>query len=38
MADETFLSCMVTVGMNNGLAHDWRNIAMKMLQKDDGRW
>ena len=35
MAAEVFLSCIATIGVNNGLAKDWRNIAKKMLQKDE---
>ena len=35
MAAEAFLSCMVPVGVNNGLAH---NILKKMLQKHEGWW
>ena len=34
MAAEVFLSCIVAIGVNNGLA--MRNIAKKMLQKDIG--
>ena len=37
MAAEANLSCMVTAWMD-GLAYDWRNMAMKMLQKDEGWW
>ena len=33
---EVTLSYMVTRGVNNGLAYDWRNIAKKILQKDEG--
>ena len=33
MAAEVFFSSIVTIGVNNGLAYDWRNIAKKMLQK-----
>ena len=36
LSAEVFLSCMVTVGVSNGLAYDWRNMAKKMLQKDEG--
>ena len=36
LAAEVFLSCFVTIGVNSGLANDWRNIAKKMLQKDQG--
>ena len=36
MVTEAVLLCMATVWMHNGLAHDWRNMAMKMLQKDEG--
>ena len=36
MAAEVFLSCIVTMGVNNGLAYDWGSIAKKMLQKDAG--
>ena len=35
MAVEVFLSCMVTVGVNNSLAYDWRNIAKRLLQNDE---
>ena len=37
MAAEANLSYMATVWMDS-LAYDWRNMAMKMLQKDEGRW
>ena len=33
MAPEANLSCIATVCMD-GLAHDWRSMAMKILQKD----
>ena len=36
MAAEAVLPCMATVWMHNGLAYDWHNMAMKMLQKDEG--
>ena len=36
MAPEVFLSCIVTIGVNNGPAYDWRNMAKKVLQKDEG--
>ena len=35
MAAGVFLSCMVTVDVNNGLVYDWCNMAKKMLQKDE---
>ena len=41
MAVEVFLSCMVTVSVNNSLAYDWRNIAKRRLQNDEnshGKW
>ena len=35
MAAEANLLCMATVWMD-GLAYDWHNITMKILQKDEG--
>ena len=35
MMAEFFLSFMVTVGVNTGLANDWYNLTKKMLQKDE---
>ena len=35
MAVKVFLSCIVTIGVNNGLSYDWRNKAKKMPQKDE---
>ena len=35
MAAEANLSCMATVWMD-GLVFSWRNMVMKMLQKDEG--
>ena len=31
-----WVACIVTIGVNNGLAYDWRDIAKKTLQKDEG--
>ena len=36
MTAEVFVSCIVTIGVNNGLAYDWPSIVKKMLQKDEG--
>ena len=36
MADEVLLSCIAIVGVNNGLAYGFHNIAKKMLQKGEG--
>ena len=35
MTVDANLSCMATVWMD-GLAYDWRNMAMKMLPKGEG--
>ena len=35
MAAKVFLSCIVTAGVNNVLAYDWRDTAKKMLQKGE---
>ena len=35
MAAEVFLLCIVTVGVSDALAYDWRNMVKKILQKDE---